>query len=981
MADFSFNEYEAAVARCEELRRAGAFREALVKYSELLHLRLTQLRQTANGEIRWIAADLVVIEQTADLSLLCGYPDTADNLLEAAVGISAGANNHYAAAYTTLKRVHIALERGALRQANALLADMSANIGDIEVIDFAPDGLDTWEASCVWPGTQPADRQVLFSRLYLTIAGMFAGIGQYRTAVAAYDRGLQHAGAGAPPLAQQAAPHLRMARAAALLEFGEFKASESALDELTASAGDQPGLAVRRLELSGKLDLLQGRFGSALRRFEQVQSICRRYEFDRAAISASLNLAHIFIYLNQTYRAGLLLGEVVVAAEQLGEETFLMRAHCLWDLASARARSLTDAVPVAPSVFESWGVETQAASPSNEDGSNADARLDAADDSNYLSWFEDRALGFYWHLSRRDLPSAASSLSAIRQIFDATDSFVVRSRLGLMEGILAYYQNNYQAAADKLDQVCRELTDLGLRPELWQARRFLGWCWARMGRPEEDRQALAAQTTDLMAALAASLDGPEQAMYLLNKWTAEEEALALEINELAELRAAAESASGVRKMIRRWRLGQRVRNLLRKVDQYKGTIVGRSAPARVTKQGSAHRSLLRYPFGNRRRVTLSFLVLPDRVFVARQDGAKSHFGVSPITRLDLRNLVRRWHETAHDAAIVLQDMSIYAGDDVDAAMPPERSLAELEAELNHISEQLAEAVQLPGLLSGLPASVSALTIVPDDCLHGLPFAALRHENHYLIERYAIALAFESEAPPRRPSALAGDALAVAVAQGFGDDYQPLPATISEVEVVSGWLGRKGVQVRCLADEGPSDGLPTKSAVLAYLSGAEVFHIACHGSFEPNQLDQTGLLLPGGEGGRAALLSLRELMSLDLAGLQHATLTACWSADNYILPGRWIISLPEVIWRAGAGSILGSLWPTEDRVACALIEKFYNYLDEYPRDEALRRAQLDCLRGQLLPASFGDTLDASNQIFWAGYRLYGQPGRLPFSRPR
>ena len=107
--------------------------------------------------------------------------------------------------------------------------------------------------------------------------------------------------------------------------------------------------------------------------------------------------------------------------------------------------------------------------------------------------------------------------------------------------------------------------------------------------------------------------------------------------------------------------------------------------------------------------------------------------------------------------------------------------------------------------------------------------------------------------------------------------------------------------------------------------------------------------------------------MNLTNLRHATLCSCWSADHFILPGRWIISLPETLWRSGTQSILGCLWKVNDKIAVSFMTRFYNYLDEFPRDEALHQTQLDCLNNRLPNCGIEYT---DNPFLWAGFNLYG-----------
>jgi CHAT domain-containing protein len=186
---------------------------------------------------------------------------------------------------------------------------------------------------------------------------------------------------------------------------------------------------------------------------------------------------------------------------------------------------------------------------------------------------------------------------------------------------------------------------------------------------------------------------------------------------------------------------------------------------------------------------------------------------------------------------------------------------------------------------------------------------------------------------------------------------------------------RGVEVKPLIDADAN-----RAAVLDGLRNAGLVHFACHGTFEPDRPDLSGILLIP-EPGRGEMLTLRDISAHQMGECQHVTLSACWSADNFILPGRWIISLPETLWRAGVESTLGSLWPVDDDVAVAFMSLFYEGLEHLPRDAALRRAQLACLSRELNAKRPGETVpvDTSSPFYWAGFSLYGEPGALYFLR--
>ena len=161
------------------------------------------------------------------------------------------------------------------------------------------------------------------------------------------------------------------------------------------------------------------------------------------------------------------------------------------------------------------------------------------------------------------------------------------------------------------------------------------------------------------------------------------------------------------------------------------------------------------------------------------------------------------------------------------------------------------------------------------------------------------------------------------------------------------------------------------AITAALENSRLVHIACHGVFIPDAPDRSGLvLLPARD--KFELLSLRDLLSLDLRGLKQITLSSCWSADNFVLPGRRVVSLPETLMRAGAESVIGSLWPVADEVALPLMTRLYHLLAVKGRAEALRQVQLEMIASSLAGCR---AADQASPRHWAGITLFGAGGRL------
>lgn len=187
---------------------------------------------------------------------------------------------------------------------------------------------------------------------------------------------------------------------------------------------------------------------------------------------------------------------------------------------------------------------------------------------------------------------------------------------------------------------------------------------------------------------------------------------------------------------------------------------------------------------------------------------------------------------------------------------------------------------------------------------------------------------------------------------FPTGVPPLPQTRAERREVAKWLRQRGVAVS-------PPGVPADpAAALAWWGRAGYVHFAGHGLFEPDRPDRSGLVLVD-RAGRAARLTLRDVLAADLSGVEHVTLSNCWGADSFALPGRHILSLPEALVRAGAGGVLAALWPIADDVGRHFAARFLHHLGRGRRDEAVRLAQLDLLRGPH-PHPFD----------WAGYKVFG-----------
>jgi CHAT domain-containing protein len=55
------------------------------------------------------------------------------------------------------------------------------------------------------------------------------------------------------------------------------------------------------------------------------------------------------------------------------------------------------------------------------------------------------------------------------------------------------------------------------------------------------------------------------------------------------------------------------------------------------------------------------------------------------------------------------------------------------------------------------------------------------------------------------------------------------------------------------------------------------------------------------------------------------LSACQSAGGVVLQGEGVLGLTRAFFEGGARTVVGNLWPVEDREAAVLVDHFYRHL--------------------------------------------------------
>jgi CHAT domain-containing protein len=223
----------------------------------------------------------------------------------------------------------------------------------------------------------------------------------------------------------------------------------------------------------------------------------------------------------------------------------------------------------------------------------------------------------------------------------------------------------------------------------------------------------------------------------------------------------------------------------------------------------------------------------------------------------------------------------------------------LRATLAHLESLYIELVQ------PLRARLRAqhLIFVPHGTLHFLPFHALRQGDEYVGDAYTV-----SYAPSAAVFALCQQKVATekrnSLVLGIPDERAP--QIVAEVQSVAAmlpeaelYLGEQA-SAKVLWEKGPETGL---------------LHIATHGTYRQDNPMFSGIRLGDG------YVNLCDLYQLRL-NAKLVTLSGCATGMNFVAAGDELLGLQRGLFRAGATSLLLSLWDVHDRSTAELMQEFY-----------------------------------------------------------
>ena len=263
--------------------------------------------------------------------------------------------------------------------------------------------------------------------------------------------------------------------------------------------------------------------------------------------------------------------------------------------------------------------------------------------------------------------------------------------------------------------------------------------------------------------------------------------------------------------------------------------------------------------------------------------------------------------------------------------------------LDRITNHLWDAVMAPILPHLSPAQISnsesplppTATLIPTGYLSFLPLHAAwtSDDNTPTKRRYVCDTVIFTYAPnalalhAAQTQAQAPATTLLAIDEPLPCTALPLPNSAQEVAAAVAHFPHHQVLRHTAA---------TRAAVLAAMPQHPVWHFSCHGSSDPSNPLDNGLLLSDGKP-----LSLRDLLALNLKEIRLAVLSACETGmPGADLPDE-VVSLPTGLLQAGVAGVVASLWSVSDLSTMLLLSRFYDFwrVEQLLPHQALHRAQL------------------------------------------
>jgi CHAT domain-containing protein len=288
-----------------------------------------------------------------------------------------------------------------------------------------------------------------------------------------------------------------------------------------------------------------------------------------------------------------------------------------------------------------------------------------------------------------------------------------------------------------------------------------------------------------------------------------------------------------------------------------------------------------------------------------------------------------------------------------------------------------------------------LLVVPDLALTNLPFEMLLvkppekaaytpsdfpgYAEDFLLHRYRIVYSPSTSTLQERPAAVSPDAKLLVLANPFANTIGQ-KVNRSRLRAATGWsfdpLPFSEAEAKSIAEIYPSAHVyrrdnATKTRFMQEASQQQMVHIASHAFVDTTFDAFSGLVLATGpDSTDDGILMGYEIPDLNL-NCDLITLSACETGRGKLVAGEGVLGLPRLLLRAGAKTVLMTLWKVDDKFASELMPEFYVGLlkKKLSKTDALGEAKLAMLRQTRAENGYY----YQHPFYWASFVLYGDPG--------
>jgi CHAT domain-containing protein len=281
--------------------------------------------------------------------------------------------------------------------------------------------------------------------------------------------------------------------------------------------------------------------------------------------------------------------------------------------------------------------------------------------------------------------------------------------------------------------------------------------------------------------------------------------------------------------------------------------------------------------------------------------------------------------------------------------------ADLPAELRVLESRITAVTRLlyDVLLAPLAHRVKRyerLIIVPHGKLHHVPFHALLDEEGETLLDKCIDVSYMASLSGLKYCYESTTVTCQQVLLCMGDPTEDLPSAAAECDQIAplyGELAGKRVWLGKTA---------TKSVLREHGPEAEVIHLAMHGQYDAEEPMNSSLVFADGP------LPLYEVDQLVLTRTETVVLSTCVSAMSEVTASDELVGLVRGFFRAGARSIVASLWPVHSEATAQLMKEFHARLQADPQHDKARS-----LREAMISVKEKHPF----VVYWAPFCLYGR----------